>query len=264
MRSVALGLMVNAALAVIKGVAGLLGHSHALIADATESLLDIFQGVVVLGGLHIASTEPDDCHPYGHGKAEPLAAIVISIGLFGAGIGIAIESLRQIFGDDNRTPEVWTLAVIIGVIVTKELMFRHMGKVAKAIHSTAVKADAWHHRSDALTSAAAFVGILIAVIGGEGYEAADDWAALLACAIICFNGYLLFRPSLAEVMDAAPSEAIRDEVCHIADSVHGVSGLHVCIVRKMGFDFYVDLHVRVDRAYATCSSTSSLTTCPAP
>lgn len=244
-RFVFVGVVVNAALSATKGVAGVLGNSYALIADAVESGLDVFQSLVVMGGLVIAAAPPDENHPYGHGKAEPLAAIVVSVGLLAGAILIAIESFREILAP-HHAPEPFTLGVLVVVVIAKESMFRLMRRVGRATKSTAVRADAWHHRSDALTSAAAFIGISIALLGGKGWESADDWAALFACLIIGYNGMRLLRPALNEIMDVAPDPAIEEEVRRIAQGVKGVKGLDTCGVRKMGFDFFVDLHVIVD------------------
>jgi len=239
-----LGVVFNAGLSALKGIAGVLGNSYALIADAIESGLDVFQSLVVWGGLRIAAVPPDHDHPYGHGKAEPLAAIVVSLGLFAGATVIATESVGEILAP-HHAPAPFTLVVLVLVVITKETLFRVMRRVGHAIKSTAVRSDAWHHRSDALTSAAAFIGISVALIGGKGYEAADDWAALCACAIIAYNGIRLLRPALGEVMDMAPDPAIEEEVRRVALGVKGVESLDVCWVRKMGFDFFVDLHVEV-------------------
>ncbi|MCC6795591.1 MAG: cation transporter [Candidatus Hydrogenedentes bacterium] len=244
-RFVFLGVIVNAALAATKGIAGILGNSYALVADAIESSLDVFQSLIVMGGLVIAATPPDHNHPYGHGKAEPLAAIVVSIGLLAGAIVIAYQSVREIMLP-HHAPEPYTLAVLIIVVITKETMFRVMRRVDRTTQSTAVRADAWHHRSDAFTSAAAFIGILIALLGGKGWESADDWAALAACIIIGYNGLHLLWPALNEVMDVAPDPAIEEGVRNIALGIVGVESLDVCSVRKMGFDYFVDLHVIVN------------------
>ncbi len=243
--STRIGVIVNILLAFIKGVTGVIGNSYALIADAIESSLDIVSSFIVLGGLRIASRPPDKNHPYGHGKAEPLAATVIGISLFLAAIIIAIQSIKEILTPHN-TPEPFTLFVLIIVVIVKELLFRFVFTVGESVNSTAVKSDAWHHRSDAITSAAAFVGIAIALFAGKGYESADDWAALFASGIIAYNAYKIFRPALNEIMDAAPPTEIENEVRTIALQVEGVVGLDKCKIRKMGFEFYVDLHVVVD------------------
>lgn len=244
-RSTIIGIIVNTLLAITKGVAGILGNSYALIADAIESASDIFSSIIVLGGLKIAARPRDEDHPYGHGKAEPMAAVLVSIFLIASAILISIQSVKEI-RTPHHAPAPFTLIVLLVVVVAKELLFRFVFKVANETNSTAVKTDAWHHRSDAITSAAAFVGISIALIGGAGWESADDYAALFAAAIILYNAYLLFRPALNELMDAAPPSEIENNVRAVALSVPNVIGLDKCYVRKMGLVYYVDLHVIVD------------------
>jgi cation diffusion facilitator family transporter len=246
LKTTIIGVAVNAALAVGKGLAGVLGHSYALLADAVESTLDIVSSAVVWGGLRIASVPPDENHPYGHGKAEPLAAIVVSITLLGVAISLAVGSIREIVSPHNDAPAPFTLLVLVLVIVIKETLARFVLGVGTEVESTAVKTDAWHHRSDALTSTAAFIGISIAVLGGKGFEDADDWAALFACLIIAFNGYRLLRPALAEVMDAAPNPDVENRVRETASKVEGVVAIEQCVVRKMGLEYFVDLHVEVN------------------
>jgi cation diffusion facilitator family transporter len=243
-RSILVSLLVNLALALIKGLAGVIGHSYALIADAMESVMDLMKTLVVWGGLKIATTPPDECHPYGHGKAEPLAAIIISLSLIAGAAGLAIQSVREI-QTPQQAPAAWTLIVLVGVVFTKEIMFRYVSAVGVEIESSAMKSNAWDNRSDALTSGAAFIGIAIAVLGGEGYESADDYAALFACAIIAYNGYRIFKPALDEVMDKSPSAEIEQEIRFVAEGVDRVLAVDSCYVRKMGFDLFVDLHIWV-------------------
>jgi len=245
LRTSIVGILTNTILAVTKGIAGVLGNSYALIADAIESATDIASSLIVWGGLKISTLPPDEDHPYGHGKAEPLAAVVVALTLIAAAIGIAIQSFREIV-TPHHAPEPFTLAVLVLVVVTKEILFRAVFRVGESIQSTAVKSDAWHHRSDAITSAAAFVGISVALIGGEGYESADDWAALFASSIIIVNAYRILRPAINEMMDAAPSSNVERDVRQVAGGVEGVIALEKCLVRKMGLLYYVDLHVTVD------------------
>lgn len=240
-----LSLTVNLVLALMKGLAGILGNSYALIADALESLLDVFSSVVVWSGLRIAVMPPDEDHPYGHGKAEPLAAAVVAIVLVSAAIGLTFQSIHEII-TPHHAPESFTLVVLVLVVIVKESMFRFLNRGGARLGSMAVRSDAWHHRSDALTSAAAFVGISIALIGGEGYESSDDWAALFACVVIAYNGYKLLAPAVGEIMDVAPSPAIVERVRALARAVDGVDDLDVCTIRKMGFEYFVDLHVLVN------------------
>ncbi|MFZ4621513.1 MAG: cation diffusion facilitator family transporter [Bacteroidota bacterium] len=244
-RSAIIGIFVNAGLALTKGLAGFFGNSYALIADAIESASDVVSSMIVVSGLRIAIKPRDENHPYGHGKAEPIAAMIVALSLVGAAVTIVVQSLHEII-TPHHAPAPFTLIVLVVVVVTKESLFRFVFSVAQDVQSTAVKTDAWHHRSDAITSAAAFIGIVIALIGGKGYESADDWAALFASVIIVYNAYHLFMPALDEVMDAAPSPQIEEEVRKVAMSVSGVIGLDKCFVRKMGLDYFVDLHVVVN------------------
>src|SRR3954469_11945032 len=238
------GMVVNVVLAAIKVSAGLLGNSYVLIADGIESTLDIAGSVVIWGGLKFAARPPDSTHPYGHGKAEPLAAGLVAMGVLLASVALAIQSVREIF-TPHHGPAPFTLVVLIIVIVVKEYLYRVVIRLGKDVESTAVKTDAWHHRADALTSVAAFVGITIALIGGENWHTADDWAALFACAIIAANGWRLLIPALHEMLDTAPRGEIVSTIERAAASVAGVVEVEKCLVRKMGVFFYVDLHVGV-------------------
>src|SRR5512147_2175204 len=228
-----IGMAVNVVLAIIKIVTGIAGNSYALIADGIESTTDIVSSLVVWTGLKISSRPADEDHPYGHGKAEPMAGMVVALALLGAAIFIAVQSVREII-TPHHAPAWFTLLVLAMVIVTKETLYRFVFNVGTELTSTAVKGDAWHHRSDAITSAAAFVGISIALIGGNGYESADDWAALLACAVIVFNGYRIFRAALGEIMDAAVPSPIQNEIRGLSSSVPGVVRVEKCRTRKSG------------------------------
>jgi cation diffusion facilitator family transporter len=241
------GMMVNVVLAAAKISAGLFGNSYVLIADGIESALDIAGSVVIWGGLKFAARPPDTTHPYGHGKAEPLAAGLVAMGVLLASVALAIQSLREIFAP-HHGPAPFTLVVLIAVIVVKESLYRFVIRLGKDVESTAVKTDAWHHRADALTSTAAFVGISVALIGGEKWYSADDWAALFACAVIATNGWRLLFPALHEMLDTAPRGEIVATIQRAAASVPGVLNVEKCLVRKMGISFYVDLHVGVDGA----------------
>ncbi len=246
MRSTLIGIIVNAVLAVCKGVAGVLGNSYALIADAIESTSDVISSLIVWAGLRYSALPPDEDHPYGHGKAEPLAAVVVALALFVAAAVITFESIKEI-RTPHHAPAPFTLAVLVGVVLVKESLFRFVDKVGEEVGSTAVKSDAWHHRSDAISSGAAFIGISVALIGGKGWESADDWAALVAAVVIVINARLILRPALAELTDQAPDASIEIQVREVALTVSGVVDLDKCFVRKMGFDFFVDLDIVVDR-----------------
>jgi cation diffusion facilitator family transporter len=244
MRISLIGLLVNAALAIVKLVAGLLGHSYALVADAVESMADIFGSLVVWSGLRIGALPADREHPYGHGKAEPLAALIVALLLVAAAIGIAVQAVREILSP-HYMPAAYTLWVLLSVVAVKEGLFRIVRRVAGEVKSSAVLLDAWHHRSDAITSAAAAVGISIALIGGQPYAPADDWAALFASGVILFNAYRLSKPPLQELMDAEPSEIIQ-QVRTVASAVPGVAGVEKVFARKSGMRYWVDMHVEVD------------------
>ena len=244
-RASQVSLALNGGLALVKLVAGFAGHSYALIADAVESLGDIFSSAIVWGGLVIAARPADRDHPYGHGKAEPLAALAVAIMLIAVAAGIASQAVGEI-QEPGLAPAWYTLVVLLAVVVIKEAMYRYESRVAAEIDSTAVHVDAWHHRSDALTSAAAAVGIAIALIGGEGYEAADDWAALLACLVIAFNGLRFARCAVIELMDTSPGTTLVDAIQTVAVDVEGARFVEKVLIRKMGPRLYVDLHLEVD------------------
>lgn len=242
-QSAQVGLLVNALLAAIKLVAGIVGNAYVLIADAVESTADVFSSLVVWGGLRIASRAADDEFPFGYGKAEPLAAAIVALLLITAAIGIAVESVREI-RIPHHTPAPFTLGVLVGVIVVKEILFRRVNKVGEAVASTAVKADAWHHRSDAITSLAAFIGISVALIGGPGWESADDWAALLASTVLVFNGVRLLRPAIDDLMDRSPGNQLLDRISAAALATSDVRAVEKLKVRKAGLGYYVDIHVQ--------------------
>lgn len=243
-RSTLVGMVFNFVLAVVKTSCGYIGHSYALVADGIESLSDVFSSLVVYVGLKISMRPPDENHPYGHGKAEPIAAVLVGVALLGAAAVIIHESLHEII-TPHHAPARFTLAVLAGVIIVKETLYRYVAGVGKAVDSTAVNVDAWHHRSDAVTSALAFVGISVALLGGKGYESADDYAAMLAAGIIAFNALRLIGPAMYELTDVAPTGKINEEVKRVARSLPSVVDVEKCFIRKMGFDYYVDLHVVV-------------------
>jgi len=236
---------INLTLALVKISTGVIGNSYAMIADGIESTTDIFSSLIVMSGLRISTRPPDEDHPYGHGKAESLAGLIVALFLLGAATLIAYQSIQEILSPQG-SPAWYTLVVLGGVIIVKEWLFRRMLKVGDEMESSALKNDAWHHRSDAITSLATFIGISIALIGGEKFATADDWAALLACAIIYFNGFRLLRKALNEVMDAAASDEIEEQIRGIACAVDGVVEIEKCRVRKSGLGYLMDLHVVVD------------------
>ena len=240
-----IGMLVNVVFAGAKILGGLLGNAYVLIADGIESALDIAGSFVIWGGLKVAARPPDETHPYGHGKAEPIAAVVVSVGVLLAAVGLAAESVRGLFLP-HHAPKPFTLAIVVIVILTKEILSRYVYRLGRAAESTALQTDALHHRSDAIISAAAFVGISISLLGGGRWSRADNWAALFACVVIAANGIRLLRPAFYEIMDTAPRGRIVEGVRSAAASVPGVVEVEKCFLRKMGLSFYADLHVAVD------------------
>ncbi len=240
-------MVVNTFLAVGKTAAGVIGHSHALIADGVESLADILSSLVVWRGLVVASEPEDEDHPYGHGKAEAIASAVVASMLLAAAAWIAVQAVREIFRP-HSLPAPFTLAVLIAVVVIKETLFRFVLKESTHVQSSAVASDAWHHRSDAITSLFAGIGITISLIGGKGYEAADDVAALFASGIIAWNGWRLLRNAKDELMDTAPDPDVVQSIRTAAGAVPGVELIEKCLVRKVGYHHFVDMHIEVDPA----------------
>lgn len=241
-----IGIIVSAILAVIKGAGGILGNSYALVADAIESLTDIFTSALLWMGLRWSGRPADHDHPYGHGKGEALIAIGIGLALVGAAILISVKSMQNIV-TPHKTPEAFTLIILVAVIVTKEILYRFVLKTGVETGSSAVKADAFHHRSDAITSAAAFIGITIGLIGGPGYEIADDYAALFAAAVILFSAYRIMRPALGELLDEELDPDLNVQVKALAEQVDHVVLVQRCRIRKMGVAKIADLHIWVDR-----------------
>jgi cation diffusion facilitator family transporter len=239
------GLLVNAILVVVKIVTGVLGRSYALIADGVESSLDIFSSLIVWRGIHVAARSADESYHFGYGKAESVAAAAVALMLIGAAVGIGISAVREIL-TPHHVPAPYTLIVLVLVIVVKEAMFRYVLREGEALGSGVVQADAWHHRSDAITSAAVFVGISVALIGGEQYAVADDFAALFASGIIAFNGMRLLRPALADLMDRAPEEALLENVAAEAGREAGVLHIEKVLARRAGAGHFVTLHVQAD------------------
>lgn len=235
----------NASLAIIKGLSGFFGNSYALIADAIESTTDIFSSLLVLFGLKYSNRPADKNHPYGHGRAEPLITFLVVGFLITSATIIAYESIQNI-GVPHDLPKAWTLIVLGAIIIWKEISFRLVIKKSKETNSSSLKADAWHHRSDAITSVAAFIGISIALIFGKGYETADDWAALFASGFILYNSYLIFRPALGEIMDEHLYDDLIENIREVSHMVDGIIDTEKCFIRKAGMQYHVELHATVD------------------
>ncbi|KQC34199.1 cobalt-zinc-cadmium resistance protein [Nonlabens sp. YIK11] len=235
----------NTLLAIIKGLAGIFGNSYALIADAIESTTDIFASVLVLLGFKYAKRPADENHPYGHGKIEPLVTFAVVAFLVVSATVIAVESIENIH-TPHKVPKAWTLIVLGVIIIWKEVSYQIVIRKSRTTNSSSLKADAWHHRSDAFTSIMAFIGISIAITFGKGYETADDWAALLASGFILYNSYLILRPALGEVMDEQIYDELIEHIRSRSLDVEGVLDTEKCFVRKSGMKFHIDLHAIVD------------------
>lgn len=237
----------NTCLAIIKGLAGFFGNSYALIADAIESTTDIFASFLVLFGIKYSNRPADKNHPYGHGRAEPLITfIVVGFLVISAAI-IAHESVLNI-RTPHELPKSWTLYILGAIIIWKEYSFRLVIRRSIETNSSSLKADAWHHRSDAITSVAAFIGISVALLLGKGYESADDWAALFASVFIIFNAYLIFRPALGEIMDEHVYDDLIENIRDVSLQVEGIIDTEKCFIRKAGMKYHVDLHAIVNGA----------------
>ena len=235
----------NITMAIIKGLAGFFGNSYALIADAIESTTDIFASFLVLFGIKYSSRPADENHPYGHGRAEPLITFLVVGFLITSATIIAYESIINI-QTPHKLPKPWTLIVLGAIIIWKEYSFRLVMKRSVQTNSSALKADAWHHRSDAITSVAAFIGISIALFLGNGYEAADDWAALFASGFILYNSYQIFRPALGEIMDENLYDDLIAHIRVVSLEVNGILDTEKCFIRKAGMKYHVDLHATVN------------------
>ena len=244
-RTVLFSVFGNAILALAKGIAGVFGNSYALIADAIESATDVLSSILVLLGLRYATKPADDNHPYGHGRIEPLITFVVVAFMVTSAVVIAIEAVRH-FYKPQTAPEPWTLIVLGIIILWKELSYRYVIRNSRRTHSTALKAEAWHHRSDAITSVAAAIGIGMALLLGEGYEFLDDLAALFASVFILYNSYLIFRPAFGEFMDENLHDDLIARIRQTADEVDGIVETEKCFVRKTGMTYHVDLHAVVD------------------
>ncbi|WP_373397375.1 cation diffusion facilitator family transporter [Algoriphagus halophilus] len=244
-RTVIFSMLGNVALATIKFLAGIFGNSYALIADGIESVVDVFASILVLVGLRYANRPADENHPYGHGKAEPLITFLVVAFLIISAATIAYQAIQHI-RIPHALPESFTLWVLAAIIIWKESSYQIVIRRSKKINSDSLKAEAWHHRSDAITSIAAFIGISIALYFGEGFEVADDYAALVAVIFIVYNCYKIFRPALSEVMDENNHEELIKKIRAIAIEVNGVKGTEKCFIRKAGMDYHVDLHALVD------------------
>jgi cation diffusion facilitator family transporter len=247
-RAAQAGVATNIVLALAKIASGILGHSYALVADGVESFADVAASLIVWGGIAVGGRPADEDHPYGHGKAEAVAATAVSLMLLLAAIGIAAQAIQEI-RTPHRFPAPWTLLVLLAVVVVKTVLARRVSAVGRASGSPAVAADAVHHSSDAITSAATFIGISAALLGqrmggSQQWAAADDWAALVASAVIAQNGVRMFLVGLHDLMDRSPGETVLGPLREAALSVDGVCAVEKLAARRVGNGYRVTIHVQ--------------------
>lgn len=244
-QTIGISILSNLLMSAIKISTGVIGSSFALIADGIESLADLFASLLTYVGLRYSSKPADDNHPYGHGRIEPLITFGLVLFLVLSACFIAIQSIYNL-GEAHEPPKSWTLWVLAGIIIWKEISYRYVRFQARKTHSSALVAEAWHHRSDAITSVFAFVGIGVAQIMGPKFAYADDVAALLASVVILYNSYKIFRPALGEIMDEHMYDELIEELRKEAIKVKGIKGTEKCFVRKVGMRYHIDLHAMVD------------------
>lgn len=238
------GILVNGALGASKLAAGIFGHSYALIADACESFADVMSSCVTFYALKKAAAPADSEHPAGHGRAETLASMVTALALAGVGCLIFWQASLSLY-EPRRAPNPLTLFVLVPVIVVKEFMFHWMRSRGKKIGSLAVVADAWHQRSDVVTSVAALTGIIVAWVGGPAWSHADSWAALAASLWLAATGLWLLGPTLHELMEGSVDPALLEFIEETSENCPGIKGVDKVWVRKLGMRLMVDLHIEV-------------------
>jgi len=238
------GILANLALAALKITAGILGKSSAVLADGFHTLSDLISSGVVQVGLVVARRKPDREHPYGHGKAESIAAKLVSVILFLVGLGILLNGIRLLFKREVVHPTflaVW--AAMISILV-KELLYQYKIRKGRALSSSSLTADAWHHRSDALSSIVALIG----VVGAQRYPAFDAAGAIGVSVIIIAVAVGIFLKTSNELMDACADDEKFAGVREISEAVEGVLGVETLRIRKSGLHFFVDIHIEVDPA----------------
>ena len=243
-------IVLNALLSVFKLFAGLFANSNAMISDAIHSASDVFSTIVVIIGVKLASKESDKEHPYGHERLECVAAIVLAMVLFITGLEIGIAALKDIvkgnYGD-LEVPEMLALIAAIVSIVVKEAMYWYTRHYAKKIDSSALMADAWHHRSDALSSIGAFVGIGGAMLG---FPVMDAVASLVIFVFIVKAAYDIFKDAMDKMVDHSCSDEIEQEIIDFVIQNKEVQGIDLFHTRMFGSKIYVDLEIAVDGDYS--------------
>lgn len=241
----ALSFLSNVSLAAVKILVGAVGSSYALIADGIESLADCLSSLIVWNGLRVGSKQADHDHPYGHGKAEAVAAFLAGLGLVVSALIIAWHAGQELLRP-HKSPALFTLPALLAIILVKEGLFQFTSRAARRHNSTALRAEAWHHRSDSLTSLGVLAGISIAVFAGPQYAYFDDVAACLVTLLILYNAARIMRPALDELMDRRLDNAEAQAILKEIEGVSGVLEVETLIVRRSGRGLIVDVHVEVD------------------
>ncbi len=243
-RAAAAGLLVNFALGIVKLIGGWQGQSFALIADSVNSLGDVIATLVVLIALHVARQPADAEHPYGHTRAEGVAATNVALLITLSGLWLIWESMHR-FVAPSPPPSGWTMWIAVGNLALKEALFQYHRSVARRTGSAAILANAWDHRSDALCALAVLVGLAASRYGTVG-TAADAGASLVVALIITASGIHLFRKTASELMDLQADDAFLSQIRNLALSVAGVRDVETLWVRKSGLEYFADIHIEVD------------------
>ncbi|HZL88119.1 MAG TPA: cation diffusion facilitator family transporter [Pirellulaceae bacterium] len=243
-RAAAFGLVVDLALGIVKLVAGLISGSFALLSDALNSLGDAVSTVVVLAALYYAQQPPDEEHPYGHSRAEGIAATNVALLIILSALWIAWQTIGQ-FGKRHELPPTWTLWIAAANVLIKEGLYRYKATVGERTGSAAILANAWDHRSDALCSLAVLIGLALVRFGGPHFVWADEIAALIVVVLIVLSGVQLFRKSASELMDVQADDELVQRIRDTASSVPGVLGVEKLWVRKSGLEYFGDIHIEV-------------------
>lgn len=244
-RAAVLGLAVNFVLALVKLIAGIIGNSFALIADAVNSAGDVVTTVVVLFALRVAQRPADAEHPYGHSRAEGIAACNVALLLIVSAVGISWEAMQRI-SVPHDIPPTWTLWIAAGNMLIKEVLYQYKVRIGRRTGSAAMIANAWDHRSDAFCSLAVLLGLAAIRIGGPQFIWADEAASLVVAAAIAWSGSQLFRASASELMDVQADPQFVADIRTATLSVAGVREVETLWVRKSGIEFFADIHIEVD------------------
>jgi cation diffusion facilitator family transporter len=239
------GLIFNLFLAAAKAAAGILGHSQAVLADALHSLTDSVTDIAVILGVRYWTAPADEDHPHGHGRIETLITVVIGLAVGAVAVGMGAHAIRGLRHDPGTAPTGIALGVAMISIVVKEVLYRWTAKVGREVRSPALEANAWHHRSDAISSIPAAVAVTVALIDPE-WAVVDRVGAVVVCLLILQAAWRILRPALDQLIDAGAPATDRQRIEELALQVDGVEAAHAVRTRYVGSDLAVDLHVEVD------------------